>query len=203
MTSSVNTPTGFKYVGASINDVSSHFEKNNPISSIFSNPKFGENRTVWPGEILANPKTGMDSWAESSNIFTQGFYSIANSISIVGQSLNPFDSQITTLTGQDRTGMDNSRYGVEVATTLLPVGSTKIAMGPLKQWLRYGPSYSQSLGAQTSLSLRWGASPVNKGKYLNEIPSQTFRDYNQWFRSRKIPGKSWRVQDPGHYHIKR
>jgi hypothetical protein len=40
--------------------------------------------------------------------------------------------------------------------------------GPMKQWIRVGPSYSHNLGIQTTSSIRWGASPANKGKYFNQ-----------------------------------
>jgi len=73
-------------------------------------------------EIRENPKTWIDDWEQSGNIFAQVSYSTANAFSIVGQSLNPFDNQVTTLTGSNRTGMDNSYYGGETAASLLPVG---------------------------------------------------------------------------------
>ena len=47
----------------------------------------------------------------------------------------------------------------------------KGAMGPLKQWVRVGPSYSKALGQNISLSIRWGASPARNGMYVRQIPS--------------------------------
>ncbi|MES2205856.1 MAG: hypothetical protein V4525_03550 [Pseudomonadota bacterium] len=54
-----------------------------------------------------------------------------------------------------------------------------------------------------SLSIRWGASPARGGKYIKEIPNTTMQHFNQWLRQIKLPGSNWRVQDPGHFHIKK
>ena len=40
----------------------------------------------------------------------------------------------------------------------------------------------------------------DNGKYLKLIPSARLREFNQWLRSLKLPGSSWRVADPGHLH---
>lgn len=42
---------------------------------------------------------------------------------------------------------------------------------------------------------------ARNGKYLKQIGSPTLRTFNQWLRSLKLPGNSWRVQDPGHFHV--
>lgn len=91
------------------------------------------------------------------------------------------------------------------AFTLSTAGTSSVVSrmaGPLKQWVRLGPSYSQSMGQSVRLSLRWGASPAQGGRYLQQIPSNMMRQFNQWLRSLRIPGSSWRTQDPGHLHIK-
>jgi hypothetical protein len=75
------------------------------------------------------------------------------------------------------------------------------AAGPFKQWLRFGPSYSRAGGFEVEMSIRWGASPVGGGKYVNQIPSQTMRDFNQWLRSTQAPFGGWRAADPGHFHL--
>lgn len=67
--------------------------------------------------------------------------------------------------------------------------------------IRIGPSYSHHFGVKTVNSIRWGASPANKGKYLKQIPSKTFRNINQWLRGKKLPWNSWRTVDPGHFHL--
>lgn len=76
------------------------------------------------------------------------------------------------------------------------------AMGPAKQWIRIGSSYSRVAGQRIQLSIRWGASPARGGMYIRQIPSTTMQRVNQWFRQLKLPGSSWRTQDPGHLHIK-
>jgi len=77
------------------------------------------------------------------------------------------------------------------------------AMGPAKQWIRFGPSYSRELGQNIQLSIRWGASPAGGGKYIKQIPSTTMQRVNQSFRQLKLPGSNWRTQDPGHLHLKK
>ncbi len=64
------------------------------------------------------------------------------------------------------------------------------AMGPAKQWVRLGPSYSRELGQKIQLSIRWGASPAGGGKYIRQIPSTTMQNVNQWFRQLKLPGSN-------------
>lgn len=60
------TPTGYEYVGPSLNDVDNHFEDNNPVASFFTNPQFGADRTSWPGEILpADKLTSLELWLDS------------------------------------------------------------------------------------------------------------------------------------------
>ncbi len=81
----------------------------------------------------------------------------------------------------------------------------KTASGPLKQWVRVGGSYSKSMGEPISSSIRWGASPARKGKYLKQIGDPGLREFNQWLRSKRLPpGQSWwRTRDPGHFHLRK
>lgn len=71
--------------------------------------------------------------------------------------------------------------------------------GGMKQWIRIGPSHSISGGFDTELSLRWGSSPY----YKQTIGNRYLRIINQSLRKTKLPGDSWRVNDPGHFHIKK
>ena len=89
------------------------------------------------------------------------------------------------------------------ATLVLSMIALPTQTGPLKQWVRIDSSYSRAGGYKTTLSIKWGASPAGNGKYLKQIPNESFREVNQWFRNLKIPGQNWRVNDPGHLHIKR
>jgi len=60
-----NTPDGFEYVGGSKNDVYKHFRKNYPYTFVFRSPKFGANRTPWPGEInQADNLTSFEMWLD-------------------------------------------------------------------------------------------------------------------------------------------
>jgi hypothetical protein len=80
-------------------------------------------------------------------------------------------------------------------------GALGQAAGPLKQWVRLGPSYSRAGGFQVDMSIRWGASPARGGIYIQQIPSSTLQNVNQWLRSQRIPGGGWRSADPGHFHL--
>ena len=84
------------------------------------------------------------------------------------------------------------------ASTFVPAGSTKYAMGPLKNWIRLGESYSVEGGFKT-FSLRWGAG----GNYWKKIPSTTLQNVNKSLRQTKIPLDNWRTVDPGHFHFKK
>ena len=60
-----NTPDGFEYVGVSQNDVYKHFRRNNPYTFVFRSPRFGVNRTPWPGEInQADNLTSLEMWLD-------------------------------------------------------------------------------------------------------------------------------------------
>jgi len=92
------------------------------------------------------------------------------------------------------------------AFTLGTAGGASVlrqAAGPLKQWIRLGPSYSRAGGFSVELSIRWGASPIAGGKYVKQIPSPILRRFNQWLRSLQVPVHSWRAADPVHLHLKR
>jgi RHS repeat-associated protein len=79
----------------------------------------------------------------------------------------------------------------------------QVAIGPLSNWVRVGPSYSHHLRQRTMRSIRWGASPARGGIYVNQIGNPTLRDLNQWLRSQRIPVPGWRAADPGHFHLKK
>ena len=80
-------------------------------------------------------------------------------------------------------------------------GAFMEAAGPLKQWLRLGPSYSRAGAFDVDMSIRWGASPAGGGKYIQQIPSRILQDVNQWLRAQQVPFGGWRAADPGHFHL--
>ena len=80
-------------------------------------------------------------------------------------------------------------------------GTLMEAAGPLKQWIRLGPSYSKAGGINVDMSIRWGASPAGGGRYIQQIPSPTLQGFNQWLRSLQVPVGGWRAADPGHFHL--
>lgn len=71
--------------------------------------------------------------------------------------------------------------------------------GGLKSWVRFGPSYSTSGNFSTKYTLRWGSNRY----YNNQIKNSKLRDLNLKLRNTKLPGNNWRVNDPGHFHIKK
>ena len=70
-----------------------------------------------------------------------------------------------------------------------------------KEFQKLEKSFSKSGNFRTVLSIRWGASPAGNYKYVKQIPNPVFQKINQSFRTLKIPGNNWRVNDPGHIHI--
>lgn len=72
--------------------------------------------------ISANPETWAERW-QRGNFVQASVYSVVNAFSIVGQSMNPFDDQVTSLAGEGLDGTDRGAYGAEVAATLLPIGA--------------------------------------------------------------------------------
>jgi RHS repeat-associated protein len=66
VTSPENTPEGYEYVGQTKQDISNHFKQHNPVSFIFRNPQFEENRTPYNGEISTPKLTSMvEIWLSS------------------------------------------------------------------------------------------------------------------------------------------
>ena len=73
------------------------------------------------------------------------------------------------------------------------------ATGGMKQWIRIDKSYSFAMGQKTSLSIKWGAG----ANHWKKIGNPTLRSLNKSFRKLKLPGNNWRVNDAGHFHIKK
>lgn len=70
--------------------------------------------------------------------------------------------------------------------------------GSVGNWIRKPhDSYSQSMGKATK-SISWGSNAHHR----KNIGNETLRDLNAKLRDTKLPGNSWRVKDPGHFHIK-
>ena len=75
---------------------------------------------------------------------------------------------------------------------------TRIAVGPIRNWIRIGRSYSKSGGYKTS-SLRWGSN----NHYRQSIGSTRLRNWNQRLHNSSISSRSWRTRDTGHFHFRR
>ncbi|MRR59447.1 MAG: hypothetical protein EG824_14755 [Deltaproteobacteria bacterium] len=90
------------------------------------------------------------------------------------------------------------------AATLYTAGGLNAlsqAAGPIKQWIRIGPSFSVNGQFDVGMSIRWGASPAGGGKYIQQIPSTALQNINQLLRAQQAPFGGWRAADPGHFHL--
>ena len=74
----------------------------------------------------------------------------------------------------------------------------RYAIGPAKAWLRYGNSYSRSGGFRTR-SFRWGSN----SHYGSQIGSSRLQGWNARLHNSRLPSRSWRTRDTGHFHIRR
>ena len=124
VTSPENTPEGYKYVGQTKQDISNHFKQHNPVTFIFRNPQFEENRTPYNGEI-STPKlvSRMEIWlsSPSANI-GQG---IVKAVSNFAYSI--FNSPYSLLTGNSIAGskLESSQKTdafMDFAPSLFPTG---------------------------------------------------------------------------------
>lgn len=86
---------GREYIGKSINDVGAHYKENNPISSLFNDPKMGDTSS-WPGEIMAHENTvfedARDFGVENNVPGSETAYNILDDVSVFVTSfdlLNP------------------------------------------------------------------------------------------------------------------
>lgn len=119
-----NTPEGFEYVGQTKQDVTNHFKLHNPITHMFRNPQFEENRTPYNGEI-STPKlmSKVEIWLSlpSANI-GQGIVKAASNF-----AYSILNSPYSLLTGYSIAG---SKLGssqktdafMDFAPSLFPIG---------------------------------------------------------------------------------
>jgi hypothetical protein len=128
VTNAETTPEGFEYVGTSTKDVATHFENNNPVMSLFTNPTFGENRTPWNGEISAgiDNMTRFEMWLDSpSNGVLEGIGKVAANI-----AYNIFNSPYSLFTGKTIGGtsinsVERTDAFIDFAPGLISAGFSK------------------------------------------------------------------------------
>lgn len=154
---------------------------------------------------------GPNGWASMKSTF------LGNMVYAPANAIYTFPQQLTSgITGQDYIqNLDNSIYeshgpfgeteridnSAGAAMTFMPMGATRAATGPAKQWIRpFGKSYSHA-GKFHTMAIRWGASPIGNGKYIRQINARDFKIFNQYLRGLKLPGNGWRTADPGHLHL--
>ncbi len=141
----------------------------------------------------------MENWGNSDGFIGQASYSIANSLYTVPQLFTqPFTGGFYSLDGSEQKRGSSELIGnfVMGASSLVPAAEAKYALGPMKNWLRVGPSYSIE-GSFKTISIRWGAG----GSYWKKIPSTTLQNLNRGLRETKIPLNNWRTADQGHLHL--
>jgi hypothetical protein len=189
--------------GAKYSDGLSKAERQVKIDKFNETHVYNEKLGGWiktsQGSISEYKPTLTDNWSSSKNIIGKTSYSIVNSMYTVPQIFtNPFTGGYYSLNGEQQERgsselIDNFTFGV---SSLVPTSSVKYAMGPLKNWIRVGTSYSIKGGFET-FAIRWGAG----GKFWKNIPSKSLQNANKQLREIKVPGDSWRTADPGHLHI--
>jgi len=80
------------------------------------------------------------------------------------------------------------------------VSAIQCETGGLSAWIRISKSYSNSGKFYTKKYVRWGSNKYYRNK---KIGSPTLRKWNGQLRNTKLPGNNWRVNDPGHLHLKK
>jgi RHS repeat-associated protein len=143
------------------------------------------------GEIKPYEPDAMDKWAQSENLGAKMSYGLVNSFFVTGQNLftKNFrkDDAAFNLDGTVTTVDQNVGAFADVGMSFVGGGATKYAMGPTKQWIRFGSSTKKATG-QTFLSVRWGAA---NNRYLQIIPSTTMQNINRSVR--KLGSGHWDV----------
>jgi hypothetical protein len=145
--------------------------------------------------LRAQEPTLVDNWRDNYS-FT---YGIANTIYTAPQLFTqPFSGGWYNLDGTEQNRGSSELLGNFVlgASSFVPVGAAKYAMGPMKQWIRVGPSFSKIGGFET-IAMRWGAG----GNFWKKIPSKTLQEFNKKLRETRLPISNWRTVDPGHFHL--
>ena len=181
------TPAGHEYVGASLKDVATHFEGNNPIASIFTSPKFGADRTPWPGEISPTDNlTSLEFWLRSpSESVGEGVGKIAANIgySIANSPYSLVRGQ--TLGGTPLIGREKMDAFVDVVPGLLTGGLTKAGLA-VKTTAKGVPGFNQfvkrSLGITTKEGLPAGTKWQQRAGRLfqtNKVIQQGLKDFGK------------------------
>lgn len=178
------TPSGYEYVGPSLKDVGNHFEENNPIASFFTNPKFGADRTPWPGEILpADKLTSLELWLGSpSESIGEGIGKIGANIgySIVNSPYSLFTGQ--SIGGTPLNPSEKIEAFIDFVPGLLSMGLTKTG-AVIKTTEKGLQGYNQFLkGAKKSgmefKGLNWQQN-AGKAFQINNVNQQGLKDLDK------------------------
>ena len=185
------TPEGFQYVGASLNDVRNHFEVNSPIASFFTNPKFGADRTSWPGEILpANNLTSFEMWLDSpSKSFGESIGKIGANIgySIVNSPYSLLTGE--TIGGRPLNGSEKMDAFIDVAPALISFGLTKtrgVGKTTNKGLQGYNQFVKRSQGVTSTKGLPAGMKWQQRAGQLfqrNKVNQQSLKDFSKGLKA--------------------
>ena len=186
-TNSYNIDVNYKDNWVKINSLFGTYRKEVTVGARIRNENGGQNTEA---ETYNNNLGVNNSIYNSPNRF---FNSIRQSLGYsngpISQALVPVYPETLLLPLPKGFGL-LSKFGSKAEASLIE------STGGMKQWFRLGKSYSVEGGFKT-YGLRWGASP----KYATKIGNYTLRQANQEFRKSRIPFKSWRTADPGHFHL--
>lgn len=177
-----NTPDGFEYVGGSKNDVYKHFRRNNPYTFVFRSPRFGVNRTPWPGEInQADNLTSLEMWLDepastaveaTEKVVLNIAYGTINSISglLLGR----------TIGGTVITTTEKEQALVDFVPGLLSAGMTKSGL-IIKTTVNGLEGYNQFVKGAKRAGMQMGGPNWQKqaSRYyrINKVNQQSVEDY--------------------------
>ncbi|WP_298955485.1 RHS repeat-associated core domain-containing protein [uncultured Nonlabens sp.] len=114
---------GNEYIGKSIIDVNNHYEENNYFSSLFGiRADWGTNVGTPPAEVYSSSLTDTwaDDWENSGTFLGDLTYGIANDLNVMGQAFNPFDNEITSLSGRGLNDAEITEHGLMGLANFMP-----------------------------------------------------------------------------------
>lgn len=177
----------YEYIGASINNVYTHYRNNNQILSYFSNPTIGESlHKEWPGEILERKTSNIDKWEESNNLLAKITYGMVNDPYITIQAFNPLKNResIKSISGKGLNQTEIVDAGVSTVSSLTPTGKLSEGATPLLKTMnaaKFNSTFKGSVLTQTT--------PAKRGMYnrqLNKIIryiNKRYGDFRETFKS--------------------
>jgi hypothetical protein len=188
------TPEGYEYIGPSLKDVNNHFEKNNPISSYFTNPEFGTNKTTWQGELsTVDNLTNVEMWLDSpSKNIGESAVKIAANIGygMVNSPYSLFTGK--TLAGTKLNSKEKTDAFIDTAPGFLSFGLTgtktviKVSEKGLKGFnnlVKALPALKSTKGLPSGMKWQTHAGQIFQ---WNKVNSQGLNKFNQGLKATSV-----------------